>query len=900
MLATLRFGVVSALAMSLGGCAYIGPALYGNVQNCIDADEDGAPRTPQVGDEFEFQCPGLDKDCDDDDPERYPDREGEPHLEIPYDAIDQNCDDVDLVDVDDDGFPGISQADWDAITRDVGDLAAWPAGLPDGNTLSGKGANFDCDDDPAGDDPNDSIPDANDVKPDSKESFGDGIDQDCSCLDTKAVCDDYDSDGDGYVLDIYKNDSTLPGGDCDDGEAKVNPGVKASDDVPYDGVDSNCDAKNDFDIDGDGYMPDAFGSMSQADWQAMFFQFCKKFGGTDSKAGTDPDEYIGCYEVLYDVSKAPEWGDCADSEDDMPSAVLGSDEVFPGATDAFYDGIDANCNGDNDFDADGDLYISDEWASDYVDYMSFWGIVERSCHEASRDRLSCDDGIDNNKTKDSDPLEIDGADPLCLDPDNLGIEGPLSYGICGGNDCDDDDADVHPNDYDDDRPGTMEVLGDAFDQDCDSGNNTTHWQYGGFGWDEPRNVVVGHNKFHYLLTTAATETDAAPYKNAGLTLAFDPVAAADEDPVDKTTWFVPNTNGKVQTVGGRVDMVAPGLWTFPAPSKATDPPAGPTEGFYATVSYTDEPTTCSPQPCVPSPSTYTMVKMVYWDLGQGAYRNKIVYRLVSSLKDTYPDVDLRLDGDNNVWGFACGPQTLAYVVGDSTSAFGYKSKGCYGAGNCDVGPISPANPNQCFMDPPIAGQSIAKGTLCTGTACTTYDLDGRNAAGAVTLSATQPYSALTYPFSPTTHVSSGVDWQNGYRTIVPQSGNGVQLIKDGDLPVTVLSSFAVKAAAVDEFGGKLYIVAVVADQTADGKEDVIVAYGPASGTVFTTAIMPLIIDDGVNVFTFDPNEVSIYADGDRVMLGVSGKKTGGASAPCLSPTGTFCDIVAWAFLGPQG
>lgn len=870
MLATLRLGVVGSVAAALVGCVYIGNETLINKSNCIDEDGDGVPRAPQEGSEFEFQCPGPDIDCDDSDPERYPGSAEVPHREIPYDRIDQDCDParVDLVDVDGDTFPGISRAEWDAITRESGDPAGWPAGVVDGNTAVGKDANFDCDDDPAGDDASDNIPDAANVNPKSKEAYGDGIDQDCSCLDTKGVCDDYDSDGDGYVIDAYAKDSTLPAGDCDDSDPDINPGVDPADDVPYDGIDSDCDGTNDFDIDGDGYMPDAPGSMKQADWQEMFFQFCRTYGWADAKAGADPSDYVSCYEELYGVSTAPEWGDCADSEDDMPSGTsMTSDEVYPGASDDYYDGVDGDCNQDNDFDADGDLYIDVANTTDYENYVSFWGIKSHDCHDASGDRLSCEDGIDNNKDG-----TTDNNDPLCKGTSSLGIEGAPTYGICAGSDCDDLDAAIHPNDVEDDRPGVMEILGDALDQDCDKGKNTTLWQYGGYGWDEPRNVVVGRNERDFMLSTGATNTDAAVYKNAGLALLFKPTDAVDDPVDDSTTWFVSQTNQTAQTIGGRVDMIST------------------IDGFYAALSYVNVPT-CAPEPCtLPPPSTYTMVKKVYWDTAYNDYRNKIVYRQISTIRDTYPDIDLRLDGNSNVWAFGAGPQTLAYVVGDSSSAFNSRSKGCYGAGNCDAGTILPANPTQSFIDPPAAGQTLGKGTVCNGTACTTYDLDGGTATGTVSLSVTQPYATQAYGFT-------GVDWQNGYRTIVPPSGTGVEVIKDGSPAVDILTSFQVRAAAVDESAGKLYIVAVVSDQNADGKDDVLVAYGPATGTTFTTAIMPLIIDDGVNAYTFDPNEVSIYADADRVMIGVSGEKTGSG---CLSPTGTLCDIVAWAFMGPQG
>jgi len=87
-------------------------------------------------------------------------------------------------------------------------------------------------------------------------------------------------------------------GDCDDTDPDINPGAE---DVPYDGVDSDCDGWSDYDADRDGH---------------------------------DSAEHGG--------------DDC----DDTNAAIN------PSAIDAPYDGLDADCAGDSDYDADGDGYDS--------------------------------------------------------------------------------------------------------------------------------------------------------------------------------------------------------------------------------------------------------------------------------------------------------------------------------------------------------------------------------------------------------------------------------------------------------------------------------------------------------------------------------------------------------------
>jgi hypothetical protein len=58
-----------------------------------------------------------------------------------------------------------------------------------------------------------------------------------------------DADGDGYVEAVNE---CVPGGDCDDTNADINPGV---DEIPYNGLDDDCDpATLDDDLDEDGFL----------------------------------------------------------------------------------------------------------------------------------------------------------------------------------------------------------------------------------------------------------------------------------------------------------------------------------------------------------------------------------------------------------------------------------------------------------------------------------------------------------------------------------------------------------------------------------------------------------------------------------------------------------------------
>jgi hypothetical protein len=148
----------------------------------VDGDRDGSP---------------IPDDCDDANAEIHPSA-----TEVPYDGIDQDCDDVDLVDVDGDGYVATEVMDGD-----------------------------DCDDAEAG------------VHPGAAEVCGDAVDQDCRLGDLS--CDEVDGDGDGF---------TPEEGDCDDTDAAVNPDVSEQ---LYNGKDDDCDRfTRDEDIDVDGYDHD--------------------------------------------------------------------------------------------------------------------------------------------------------------------------------------------------------------------------------------------------------------------------------------------------------------------------------------------------------------------------------------------------------------------------------------------------------------------------------------------------------------------------------------------------------------------------------------------------------------------------------------------------------------------
>ncbi|MBN2798011.1 MAG: putative metal-binding motif-containing protein [Deltaproteobacteria bacterium] len=161
-----------------------------------------------------------------------------------------------------------------------------------------------------------------------------------------------DADGDGFGDAGAVSEScalvlgaVLRAGDCDDGDASVNP---LADEVWYDGADQDCDGGSDYDQDGDG-------ADSPADCDDL-----------------DADVYPGAAEVYYDGVD----GDCGggsdydadgDGEDALAFGGLDCDDgdpsVAPGAEEVWYDGVDQDCDG-NDDDQDLDGYPADRDCDD--------------------------------------------------------------------------------------------------------------------------------------------------------------------------------------------------------------------------------------------------------------------------------------------------------------------------------------------------------------------------------------------------------------------------------------------------------------------------------------------------------------------------------------------------------
>ncbi|MEQ1501619.1 MAG: MopE-related protein [Myxococcota bacterium] len=170
-----------------------------------------------------------------------------------------------------------------------------------------------------------------------------------------AVTVDADADDDGFAgLDAG-------GADCDDADPTVFPGAPEA----CDGVDDDCDGGVDEVDDENLWRPDAdgdgFGDASAAPVAACDAPSGWVVDGTDCD-DADPAVRPDATETWYDGVDQ----DCDGNDDDQDGDghPIGDDcndgaaSIHPGAQETWYDGVDQDCDG-NDDDQDGDGYPGD-------------------------------------------------------------------------------------------------------------------------------------------------------------------------------------------------------------------------------------------------------------------------------------------------------------------------------------------------------------------------------------------------------------------------------------------------------------------------------------------------------------------------------------------------------------
>jgi hypothetical protein len=295
------------------------------------------------------------------------------------------------------------------------------------------------------------------VHPGAAEVCTDNFDNDCDGLidlaDPNAVgclapCSDKDRDG--YAV----NGGTCGPVDCNDNNFAINPNAV---DIANNGIDENCDGVDRvdgtiMDKDGDGFTP-AAGDCN--DNNAVVHPLAVDIPNNGIDENCDGVDTVDPSIVDNDGDGfTPANGDCNDT----------NGAINPGAVEICTDGVDNNCNGLVDSqdssavncpsactDSDVDTYATEGGNCGQVDCDDQNAAISPAAVE------SCDDGIDN----DCDGLIDEGCDVACPDVDG---DGYLDA-VCGGNDCDDTNAAIHP--------GAAEVCGNSVDNNCNGASDET-------------------------------------------------------------------------------------------------------------------------------------------------------------------------------------------------------------------------------------------------------------------------------------------------------------------------------------------------------------------------------------------------------------------------------------------
>ena len=217
------------------------------------------------------------------------------------------------------------------------------------------------------------------VSPEGKERC-DGLDDDCDgMVDVDAVDASTwyeDADGDGFgnpdsVEHLCEGPEGWVGNrtDCDDEDPAVNP---LGTDSWYDGIDTDCDGASDFDADGDGYDSDAWGGEDCDDTEPKIRPGAKELcNEQDDDCDLEVDEAGAIGESTwwpdvdedgYGDAEDPGTLSCTQLEGQVDNDLDCEDAdptVSPDATEIWYDGVDSDCDGWSDWDADGDGYDSE-------------------------------------------------------------------------------------------------------------------------------------------------------------------------------------------------------------------------------------------------------------------------------------------------------------------------------------------------------------------------------------------------------------------------------------------------------------------------------------------------------------------------------------------------------------
>ena len=285
----------------------------------------------------------------------------------------------------------------------------------------------------------------------------DEVDEDNDGAPLCADCDDDDSSVQGIDADGDHFDPCDEPVDCDETDPEVHPGA---DDDWGDGDDQNCDGIDGEDGDGDGYAANA--SVGSGDYDCADDNPAIHEGADEVCDGRDSDCSGGIPADEVDLD-SDGWIPCVDYVEQGAELNGGGDcedgieQVHPSAEEVACDGFDTDCDGsieDAELDGDGDQYLPCTPFSDLE--QGFLGGDDCDDEEAAV-HPDADEGCDGLDTD----CSGDGVSYDELDADNdlhVPCSGWSGDASLSGGDCDDSQPGINP--------GAVEHACDGVNTDC--------------------------------------------------------------------------------------------------------------------------------------------------------------------------------------------------------------------------------------------------------------------------------------------------------------------------------------------------------------------------------------------------------------------------------------------------